>query len=78
MMTKSRDGLYAHIPFRTREDAINAISSPEDRVSVEIGQVRSRLEKGALVSYLNSIQRPYGIVIVRPLNPPKGEHQATD
>ena len=74
MMTKTDNGLYAHIPFRTREDAINAISSPEDRVSVEIGQVRSREEKSSLVTYLNGIPRPYGIVIVRPLAPPKNEH----
>jgi hypothetical protein len=78
MMTKSRDGLYAHVPFHTPTDAVAAINNADELVSVEVGEVRSRLEKGALVTYLNSIPRPYGIVIVRPLNPPKGEHRATD
>jgi len=74
MMTKSRDGLYAHVPFRTPEDAVAAINSGDELVSVEVGEVRTRLERGALVSYLNSIPRAYGIVIVRPLSPPRGEH----
>jgi hypothetical protein len=73
MMTKSRDGLYAHIPFRTPEDAVAAITNADDLMSVEVGEVRSRLVKGALVTYLNGIPRPYGVVIVRPLNPPRGE-----
>lgn len=71
MMTKTENGQYDHIPFRTREDAISAINDAEDRVSVEIGAVRNREEKSALVQFLNSIPRPYGIVIVRPLNPPE-------
>lgn len=78
MMTKTENGLYAHVPFRTPEDAVAAINSGDELVSVEAGEVRTRLERGALVSYLNSIPRPYGVVIVRPLNPPKGEHRATD
>jgi hypothetical protein len=73
MMTKSRDGLYAHVPFRTPEDAIAAINNADELVSVEIGEVRSRLEKSALCQYFNSTPRPYGVVIVRPLNPPRRE-----
>jgi hypothetical protein len=74
MMTKTANELYAHIPFRTPEDAVSAISNPDDLVSVEIGEVRSREEKSALVQYLNTIQRPYGIVIVRPITQPRGEN----
>ena len=78
MMTKTPDGYYAQVRVRTPADAITAISpaiqDPEDRVSVEVGEIKTRTDKSALVQYLNTIQRPFGLVIVRPINPPRNEY----